>query len=89
MCLIYSTEVSSFFNTIPENTEAFFPSWQEFKNSVAVEIGLLHSQPFTNSHLHSITVESATSRVLLQMPKQMKSDEARSGLLDYWTIATD
>jgi hypothetical protein len=33
----------------------------------------LHSQPFTNTHLHFfITVESATSQVLPQRPKQME-----------------
>jgi hypothetical protein len=38
----------------------------EFKNFIAVAIGLLHSQPFTNSHFHFfIIVESATSQVLL------------------------
>jgi hypothetical protein len=66
MQLIYSTKVPLFFNTIPEHIDAFVPSWHEFKNSVAVEIGLLHSQPLTNSHFHFfIIVESATSQVLL------------------------
>jgi hypothetical protein len=54
------------------HTDAFFPAWHEFKNSVAVQIALLHSQPLTNSHLHFfITLESATSQVLLQRPKRM------------------
>jgi hypothetical protein len=39
---------------------------------VAVEIRLLHSQSFTNSHFHFlIIVEPATFQVLLQRPKQM------------------
>jgi hypothetical protein len=59
MWLIYSTEVSLFFNIIPEHIDALAPSWHEFKNFVAVEIGLLHSQPFTNSHFHFfVTVET-------------------------------
>jgi hypothetical protein len=67
MQLIYSTAVSSFSNTNPEYTDAFVPCWQEFKNSVAADAGPLLSQPITNSHFEFfITVESATSQVLLQ-----------------------
>jgi hypothetical protein len=44
--------------------------WHKFNNFVAVEIRLLHSQPFTNNHFHFlITVETATSQVLLQQSK--------------------
>jgi hypothetical protein len=50
-----------------------FLSWHKFKNSVSAEIRPLHSQPFANSHLHLlIIVESATSKVLLQRPKEME-----------------
>jgi hypothetical protein len=51
------------FNIIPEHIVAFVPSWQ-FKNSVEVEIGLLHSRPFTDGHFDFIIVESATCQVL-------------------------
>jgi hypothetical protein len=68
---IYSTEVSLFVHIIPENIDAFVPCWHRFKNSVAAEIGLLHSQPFMNSHFHFlIIVESSTSQ-MFQRPKQM------------------
>jgi hypothetical protein len=78
MWLSYSAEVSLFFNIIPEHNDAFVPLWHEFKYSIAVEIGLLHSQPLTNSHLHAfITVESATSQVLLQRIKQMEVRRAK------------
>jgi hypothetical protein len=64
-------KVPFFFNIIPEHIPAFVPPWQEFKNSTAVEICLLHSQPFTNSHFHFyIIVECAVSKVLLQLPEQ-------------------
>jgi hypothetical protein len=53
-----SAEVPLFFNIIPEHTDAFTPFWHEFKNSVTIKIGLLHSQPITSSHFHFITVES-------------------------------
>jgi hypothetical protein len=47
------------------------PSWHEFKNSVALEIGLLHSLPFTNNSFHFLAiVESATSQVSIQWPEQ-------------------
>jgi hypothetical protein len=73
MQLIYFTEVSLFFNIIPEHIDAFVPPWYDFKNPVAVEIDLLHSQPFTNSHYKFfIVVESTTCQVLLQRPKQME-----------------
>jgi hypothetical protein len=58
MQFIYSTELS-FFNIVSEHIDAFFPSGHWFKNFVAVEIGLLHSQPLTNGHFHFIMVESA------------------------------
>jgi len=50
------------FNTIPQHTAAFVPSWHEFKISDAVEIGIVHSQPLTNNHFpFFILVQSATS----------------------------
>jgi hypothetical protein len=50
------------FNTIPQYTDAFVPSWHELKYSDAVEIGILHSQPLTNNHFpFFIPVQSATS----------------------------
>ena len=50
--------------------------WYEFTNSVAIEIGLLHLQQFTNSHNHFlILVESATFQAFLQ--RKNKSSIAR------------
>ena len=50
------------FNTTPQHPDAFVPSWHEFKNSDAVEIGILHSQPLTNNHFPLfILVASASS----------------------------
>jgi hypothetical protein len=52
--LVYSTEVSLFLIIICDNVEAFAP----FKDSFALKIWPLHSQPFTNSHIHFlITME--------------------------------
>lgn len=49
----------------------YTPPWHNFKNSIAVAIGLLYSEAFMNSHFHFlITMESATSQLLLQLPKQ-------------------
>jgi hypothetical protein len=63
MQLTYSAEVSLFFSIIPGNVDAFVPNWHEFKKSVAVEAGLLNSQPFTYSHFcFLINVESATAQ---------------------------
>jgi hypothetical protein len=49
-------------------------------NMSSVDIGHLHSQPFTNSHFHFITAESATSQVLHQRPRQMevRQDQVRA-----------
>jgi hypothetical protein len=81
MQLNYFTQVSLLFNVITEHTDAFVPPWNEFKNSVVEETGLLHSQQLTNSHfLFSIIVESVTFQVLLQRPKQTEVEGARSGL---------
>jgi hypothetical protein len=41
---------------IPENTDALFLSWHAFKNFAAVEIGLLHLQPFMNIHLYLLII---------------------------------
>jgi hypothetical protein len=66
MYLIFSTKVSLFFNIILEHIDAFIPSWHEFKISVAIELGLLHSQPLTKNHIHVfITVESVSTQYLL------------------------
>jgi hypothetical protein len=43
MYLTYSNEVSLCFNIIPEHVDALVLPSNEFKNSVAVEIELLHS----------------------------------------------
>jgi len=42
-----------------------------FTNSTVVEIRLLHSCPFMNSHFHFLIVELSVSQVLLQKPEQM------------------
>lgn len=61
MHLIYSTAVTLSFYTILEDSYLFTPPWLELKNSATVEIGILQSQPFTNSNFHClITMESAT-----------------------------
>jgi hypothetical protein len=65
MQLIYCPELSLMFNRIPELIDIFVPSWNEVKNSVAVEMRLLHSQPLTNSHFH-INMESVISQVLVR-----------------------
>jgi hypothetical protein len=55
------------FNIIPKCTDVFLPYWHEFKNSATAGIGLLHSDPFPNSHFHFLViVELAISQVLLQ-----------------------
>jgi hypothetical protein len=47
----------------------FNPSWQDFKNSVALGMGILHVQTFTNSHFHFlIIVESVASQASLSGP---------------------
>jgi len=68
----YSTELC---NIILRHNDAYIPSWYEFQNFVTIiEIWLLHSQPFTNTHFHFlIIVKLATSQVLLQQPKQITS----------------
>jgi len=45
MEFIYSTEVSLFSTLIREDIGAFSLFWNEFKNSVTVEIELIHLQP--------------------------------------------
>jgi hypothetical protein len=43
-----------------------------FKTSITVEIRLLHLQPFTKSHFHSLVIVlTATAPQLLQQPKQI------------------
>jgi len=40
-------------------------------DSIVLEIRLLHSCPFMNSHFHFLIVELSVSPVLLQKPEQM------------------
>ena len=52
MLFVYCTELSLFFSIVPEYIVAFVPSSCQFKNYIVVEIGLLHSEQYTNSHFH-------------------------------------
>jgi hypothetical protein len=57
--------------TLHKHAHAFVPFLHEFKNSVTVKIGLLHSQPFMNNDFHfTIIVELVTSQILVQKPKK-------------------
>jgi hypothetical protein len=50
---------------MPNHNDAFLSSWYKFKNFILVEIGLLLSQPYTNSHFHFfITVQLAAPQAL-------------------------
>ena len=56
--------MSLFFSRISENIDAFVKSRHDFNSSAAVEVRILHSQPFTNSRFHFLViVESMASRV--------------------------
>jgi hypothetical protein len=65
MWLINSTQVSSFFSKIPQNT---VQSWNTFEHSITlVEMRLLQPQPFTNNHFHLLpqqSVASATQKIM-------------------------
>jgi hypothetical protein len=65
---MYSTEVSLYFHIIP-GTLMHFPHLGTCLKILAVEIGLLHSEPFTHSHFFFLTIlKSATSEGLCQCP---------------------
>lgn len=68
MQLMYSAEVSLYFHIIP-GTLMHFPHLGTCLKILTVEIGLLHSEPFTHSHFYFlIVVKSATSEGLCQSP---------------------
>jgi hypothetical protein len=70
MWLIHHTEAPLFFNVTCEIIDAFFPLRHEFKNSFAVDSGLLHLQPFTMSHFHFLIIlEQAVHPTVV--PKQV------------------
>jgi hypothetical protein len=61
------------FSAVLEHSDAFVPYLHGFKNSVVIEKGLLYSQPFFSIHFQFfIIAEFATSKLLLQRPKQME-----------------
>lgn len=45
----YSSDVALLLTITPAHTHTFVTSWRAFKNSVAVENGLLKPQPLKNS----------------------------------------
>ena len=59
--------------TIFKHIDAFDSSWHKFKNSVMLEIMLLHLQPFSDSHLHIIvglqSLKCCISRQNKYLPK--------------------
>lgn len=52
--LTQSVELSSFFSIIPGHIDVVVPPRYEFKSFIAVEIGMLSSQPFSKSHFLSL-----------------------------------
>lgn len=44
--------------SFPQYIVAFVPCSYQFKNYIFVEIGLLHSQPFMNSHFHFLVTRN-------------------------------
>jgi len=59
--------MSLFFSGTGKDTDTCTAqSWREYKMYMAVEIRLLHLQPFTNIHFHFlIIVDLSTSQVLI------------------------
>ena len=54
------------------NPRSLVWSWHEFKTSVAIEVGVLHSQPFTNSDCRFlILLNRWLPQLLLQRPRQV------------------
>lgn len=67
---VYSTGVPLLFNIMPEHTDMFVPTTNEFKNDLAVEIGLTYLQTFSSSHCQFLIIaEAETYQVLLQLAK--------------------
>lgn len=61
-CSFYSTAVLLCFFMISEHIGVFVLPWHKFKNSVVIEIGLLHMELFINSHFSFLSsVEPVTS----------------------------
>ena len=48
--------MSVFFKNIPDQVDAFVPSWKYFKHFFAAEIWILHYRPLTNSHFHFLII---------------------------------
>jgi hypothetical protein len=86
MKLIHSIALLFLFNIIPKHTDTFLPWWHKFKNSVTVEIGFLQKQPFTNGHFHFfVIVESVTSQLLNQRPKQIEVQQCKVTTIGWWS----
>ena len=73
---IYAPPLFDWIITVSQNishiTDTFVSCKQKFKNFIMVEIEIIHLQPFTENHFHFlITLQSASSKVLFQSPKQM------------------
>jgi len=86
------------FQHVSHITDTVVPCWQKFKNFITVGIVVIHLQPFTKNHFHFlIAVQSASSKVLFQSPKQMvccilpysKCSLINTELMDYETSLTE
>jgi len=49
-----------YFSTVPGDSVAFIPKRHNSASFVAVYIGYQHSQPYTNSHYHCVTITEST-----------------------------
>jgi hypothetical protein len=67
MLCTYSTAVSSVFNIIPDNTDAFIQFWHEFKNSVTTEIVLLTCDETSTHHFTPHTKHAGMQFRLLKL----------------------
>jgi len=83
MANLFHRNISLVFNRISQYINVFVPSWHEFKNTPVELAGLLHSQPFTNSHDYFFIIAiSANPMWLFDLPNEFHHSSAFTSVPD-------
>lgn len=73
---------------MPEHNDVFVASWDELKNPPREEIGLLHLQPSTNSHLQFLITEESILASVVKQPQEIIVQRRKVRIRGGWSTVS-